>query len=272
MNQNNLQKIFSAIIGFLQGLRVKPVVINTPVSPVKPKETPVEVISQKTVVIKSEILPQPTSNGFLICPIKENDADGKPLTSRTVRISAVIDHSGTAIDPSSTKFWGKGAKDQTVKAFNGEVGCGKQCPAEPCGYQKQDLSEFFANKEINYVGVRSDGGKCTLQYDGHAGYDFPYSPGTPVIAPASGELHKATQGSDLIYNACWDKDHSFYIKHDNGFVTWFRHCIKLADDIETLIGSDLTKICRVEKGQSIAQSGDFESWKVKEQRLIYILR
>jgi len=200
-------------------------------------------------------------NKFLICPIKGDDDQGSPLTSRTVKISSVLDHSGTAIDPQSNNQWGKNAKNQKVKAFNGEIGEGKQCPQEPCGYPKNNLTEFFQNKEINYVGVSYDGGKYTLQYDGHAGYDFPYPLLTPIAAPADGDLYKVAQGADSIYGACWDKDHSFYIRHDNGFVTWFRHCTNLADNIEAVIGDNFKKTFRVKSGDLIASSGNFESWK-----------
>ncbi|MEK7500252.1 MAG: M23 family metallopeptidase, partial [Patescibacteria group bacterium] len=128
----------------------------------------------------------------------------------------------------------------------------------------KDSGEFFQNKkEINYVGVSNDGGKSILQYDGHAGYDFPYSLLTPVIAPASGNLRKATKGRDLIYGASWEKDHSFYIEHENGFVSWFRHCVKLTDEIESQMGGDYEKSFFVEQGTLIAFSGDFENWKVR---------
>ncbi|MEK7194279.1 MAG: M23 family metallopeptidase [Patescibacteria group bacterium] len=248
-----MQKIIQAILSILSSLKNgRGDFQNTPVSLVNQKAEPV-------VTISKEVIP---SSGFLVCPIKEYDIYGQPLTSRTVKISAVIDHSGTAIDPNSTNGWGKGAKDQKVKAFNGETGMGNQCPQEPCGYPKIDSGDFFPNKEINYVGVLSDGGKQNLQYDGHAGYDFPYQSGTGVLAPSDGELFKATQGTDSIYNAHWDKDHSFYIKHKNGFITWFRHCSKLVDNLEASIGNDFNKSCHVESGQLIAESGNFENGKI----------
>ncbi|MBI4993380.1 M23 family metallopeptidase [Candidatus Wolfebacteria bacterium] len=193
---------------------------------------------------------------FLICPIQGNDSSGAPLTPYTVKISAVLDHSSTAIDPDSNRHWGKNAKDQKVKAFNGEIGEGAQCPQEPCGYPKKDGGEFFQNKEINYVGVSYDGGKNTLQYDGHAGYDFSYPKFTPVVAPADGKLYKAAQGKDLIYGANWNTDGSFYIVHENGFVTWFRHCEKLADSLETQILNDFTQFCAVTRGDVIAYVGN----------------
>jgi len=255
MPLNNLQKILDILKTIFQRWYQIPKIVDAPIQPEKVVEPKIE--SQPEPIV------QPKNTGFLICPLQVNDEKGLPATPRTVKISAVIDHSGTAIDPSSDKFWGKKAKDQKVKAFNGEIGEGKQCPQEPCGYCKMDSSEFFSNKEINYVGVQSDGGKCTLQYDGHAGYDFPYAPGTKIVAPAKGQLYKAGPGSDSIYGADWSKDHSFFIKHENGFVTWFRHSTKLADDIEAVIGNDFTKSSDVESGQHIALTGDFEMWKLK---------
>ena len=223
----------------------------------------IEITTVKEAIVAVEPAPvlevpkvEPKRTGFMICPISENNASGNPLTPYTVKISAVIDHSGTAIDPDSKMWWGVRAKDQRVEAFNGEIGDGAQCPQEPCGYPKKDSSEFFKSKEINYVGVSSDGGKYTLQYDGHAGYDFPYLKMTPIVAPAVGNLFKAAKGKDAIYNADWEFDHSFYIRHENGYITWFRHCEKLEDSIEASIQFDLSKSCRVEKGQIIAYVGN----------------
>lgn len=193
---------------------------------------------------------------FLICPIQGNDSSGAPITPYTVKISAVLDHSGTAIGPNSSKHWGRNAKDQRVKAFNEEVGEGAQCPQEPCGYPKKDGDEFFRNKEVNYVGVSYDGGKNTLQYDGHAGYDFPYPKLTPVVAPADGKLYKVEQGKDSIYGGNWSTDGSFCIVHENGFVTWFRHCEKLSDSLEEQISNDLTQFCTVKQGDVVAYVGN----------------
>ncbi|MEK7647170.1 MAG: M23 family metallopeptidase, partial [Patescibacteria group bacterium] len=208
--------------------------------------------------------PQPINKKFLICPIKGSDANGQPLTSHTVKISAVLDHSGTVIDFESKNHWGKSAKDKRVKAFNGEVGENEPTFSPPFGYSKTDNTPFLRNA-INYVGVYDAKDKyqktCYLNYDGHAGYDFPYSPGTPVVAPANGLLFKAAEGKDKIYGANWSKDHSFYIEHANGFITWFRHCEKMEDKIENEIGSDSSKHSQVERGQVIAHTGKFENWK-----------
>lgn len=219
---------------------------------------PPELIKEEGAVItpKEKQLEPRTKSGFLICPIKDSDEFGKPLTPHTARISAVLDHSGTAIDPNSNKHWGKNAKDQKVRAFNEEVGEGIQCLQEPCGYPRKSGGEFFQNNEINYVGVSYDGGKNTLQYDGHAGYDFPYPKQTPIVAPADGNLYKAAQGKDLIYGANWNTDGSFYIVHKNGFVTWFRHCEKLANSFEAQISNNFMQFCIVKQGDVVAYVGN----------------
>lgn len=216
----------------------------------KSQETTTELLTQESVQ-KEE-----PGAGFLICPIQAKDQNGLSVSPYTVKISAVLDHSGTAIDPDSNKQWGKNAKDQKVKAFSGEIGEGAQCSQEPCGYSKKDGGEFFKNKEINYAGVLSDGGKNTLQYDGHAGYDFPYPKLTPIVAPADGNLYKAGQGKDLIYGANWNTDHSFYIVHENEVITWFRHCEKLADSLEAQILDDFTRSCSVKRGEVVAYVGN----------------
>jgi len=221
---------------------------------------------KKDETIKEEILPllitipdlvSPiVKTEFLICPIQGNDKDGKALTSRTVRICSVVDHSGTAIDPSSKKHWGMHAKDQKVKAFNGEVGDGQASAGAPYGYQKQTSTPFFSSGEINYVGGVSDGSKSKyfLNYDGHAGYDFPYPKLTPVLATAGGKLCKAVVGDDPTYGASWDVDHSFFIKHENGYTSWFRHCEKLSDEVEASLATE--NGCDVEQGQVIAFVGN----------------
>jgi murein DD-endopeptidase MepM/ murein hydrolase activator NlpD len=216
----------------------------------KAQEPSAELITRE--VVRTE----ETDTGFLICPIQGKDSNGLLLTPYTVKISAVLDHSGTAIDPDSSNHWGRRAKDQKVIAFNGETGEGAQCSQEPCGYSKKDSSEFFKGKEINYVGVLSDGGRYTLQYDGHAGHDFPYPKLTAIVAPADGKLYKAAQGKDSVYGVNWSTDGSFYIAHENGFVTWFRHCEKLVDSLETQISNDFTQSCSVKQGEVVAYVGN----------------
>ena len=203
----------------------------------------------------------PTVTAFLVCPIQSADESGHLVTSRTVRISAVIDHSGTAIDPTSTSWWGLHAKDQKVTAFNGEVGDGEASATAPYGYTKRIPGPFFAAGEINYVGAHGVGDtygpSWYLNYDGHAGYDFAYSALTPVVATAGGVLQKATDAEDVVYGQGWNIHHTFYVQHPNGYSTWYRHCTSLADTIEARIGSDFSKTVEVAQGQVVASVGDF---------------
>ncbi len=216
----------------------------------------------------------PTSTGFLICPVKLNDANGRPVTSRTAKITAVIDHMGTAIDPSSNKPWGLNAKDQKTRSFNGEVGDGDPCAGTSAlGYAKKVPSPFFSAGEINYVGAPGAGDKYGptfyLNYDGHAGYDFKCIPGTQLIAPADGDLFKAQtdpidgvnrtwalKNLGLNNPTAWEGWHSFYIKHANSYVSWLLHCTKLVDEIEAQL-TDYTKSVAVKEGQIIAYSGGY---------------
>lgn len=205
------------------------------------------------------IPPSPQNETFLLCPIQANDAAAKPVTSKTVKISAIIDHSDTAIDPTSSKNWGIHAKDQKVIAFNGEVGGNQPSSAPPYGYTNNTSTPFFSIKEINYVGASSDGTKATsyLNYDGHGGFDFSYPKLTPIVAAADGNLHKVADVDDATYHQGWNIQHTFSIKHPNGFTTTYRHCVKLEDSLEAQLGNDFKKTCPVKQGQVIAYVGDF---------------
>ena len=265
MQKIDIVKFLQTLANFLsrKSAKTSNVLIDTKKESIKvliPETKPINSLQTEPAEQKAQVTIK--DKKFLICPIQGKDENGNALTARTIRISAILDHSGTAIDPNSSLSWGKSAKDQKVAAFNGEIGEGVKCPTEPCGYPKKEFGDFFRNKEINYVGVSSDGGKSVLQYDGHAGYDFPYPLMTPVLAPAGGKLYKAAKGKDAIYGGMWGSetnnyklDNSFYIEHDNGFITWFRHCIKLHDNIEQKIGSNFSTFYSVEKGQIIAYVG-----------------
>ena len=254
-----IQAFFKALLAALQKTRPKvptppqpqpvPVVVHTdpPPAPVNTIFPPVE--------------PPPQSSGFLTCPIQANDTSGKPVTSRTVRISGVVDHSDTAIDPNSAKRWGLHAKDLKVKTFNGEIGDGEASAEAPLGYTKQSPAPFFANSEINYVGAHSSkdkyGPTFYLNYDGHAGFDFSYAAMTPILATAEGILHKASNAEDTIYGQGWDVHHTFCIKHSNRYSTWYRHCTKLANNVEAQLTTTPTKTCSVAQGQVVAYVGSF---------------
>ncbi len=266
---NSLGELFKALLSALQNFLSK-----KSISPVTPQPVPVVVTTQPPPVVVPPVTPTPviipeptpetppnTNTGFLICPIKGVDNQGQPLNSRTVKISAVIDHSGTALDPASTNRWGKSAKDQKVKAFNGEIGSGEQSAGTaPFGYAKNPATPFFASGEINYVGAASSDGaraKSFLNYDGHAGYDYPYSKSTPVVAAAGGTLYKLQNSEDTTYGQGWPVHHTFVINHGNGYSTSYRHCDKLADDVEAQIGNDFNKPATVKAGQVVGYVGSF---------------
>lgn len=250
-----LQKLFSALSKQRMPKSSQPVPVTT-----APEQPPSIDVILENVTPSPVIDPEPQNNGFLACPIQGSDKEGKPLTSRTVKVVSVIDHSDTAIDPASSKRWGLRAKDQKVTAFNGEIGDGEACASPPLGYTKKIPEPFFANGEINYVGVHSTGDKYPanyyLNYDGHAGYDFGYPRMTPILATSDGLLHKASNTEDSVYGQGWEAQHTFYIKHQNGYSTWYRHCVKLSNEVEAKIGSDYSKSCAVRQGQVVAYVGD----------------
>lgn len=236
-----------------------PLVINSEAKDAGMEPKPAEVIQPTP----KETTRENTDNGFLSFPIDAKDSEGNSINHRTAKISAVIDHYGTAIDPENKSAgWGKRAKDNRVRAFNGEVGDYTKTTSGPYGFTKKDLTPFFQNKEINYIGVydSSDQHKPTyyLNYDGHSGYDYPYPQGTPLLAPADGLLHKAIQDSingTRGWPTAWEGWHTFYINHQNGFSTWFLHCTKLHDDIEDKILEDFTKSYEVKRGRVVGYIG-----------------
>lgn len=253
-----LKRVIEWIVGTFSKASIPgpvPVVVQ-PTTPSQPTPPIVEIPSD-VIKIPNSI----ASSSFMVCPIQANDANGQPVTPFTAKIASVIDHSDTTIDPTSKKGWGLHAKDQKVIAFNSEVGDGESSAVAPFGYTKKTLSPFFAGKEINYVGAVGGGDAYGptfyLNYDGHAGYDFAYGSMTPILAPADGTLHKATNADDNVYGQGWEIHHTFYIKHSNGFSTWFRHCTKLADDIEAVLLNDYSKSYPVTQGQVVAYVGNF---------------
>lgn len=235
-------------------LPTKPAAPSTksiPTDPVIPTNIPVNT-SQEV----------PTSR-FMILPLLIAGNTGISLTPYTAKISAVLDHAGTSIDPAASNIgWGKPAKDRKVKAFNGEIGDGDATTSPPYGFAKTVPAPFFQAKEINYVGVYDPSDKHPaahfLNYDGHAGYDFPYPVGTSLVAPADGYLYKAKEDPVDGKNAqltAWEGFHSFYIDHQNGFFSWFLHCQTLHSSIENQILNDYTKSCLVTQGQTVAYLG-----------------
>jgi DNA-binding beta-propeller fold protein YncE len=211
-------------------------------------------------------------NAFLNFPLAAV-CNGIPCTPFTARISAVMDHSGTPLDPVNNPghFY---VADGKVQAFTGEVGeitFGENCIPGP-GYKNQDGTDFLANS-LNYVGTASckknellspdadTNPKRFLNYDGHSGYDYSYPKRTPIVAPAGGQLFKATV-DDVNHNRqCpfngWKEWHTFYIVHENGYSTWYLHADELEGAIDKQIGNDFTKSVTVNKGEVVGFVGQF---------------
>lgn len=270
---NNFAKILNGFIELLSKIFARHVISTPTRVVVEPKPIPQTTQPEVTPPESQPMVPtQLTSSGFLVCPVKRNDAKGNPLTSKTVEIISVIDHSGTKIDPSSSNTWGITAKDKKVMAFNGELGDGESTLGAPYGYLKTPPGPFFLKREINYVGSGSGlsgyPDNYYLNYDGHAGYDFRCKLMTEIQAPADGDLYKAqtdpidgvnktwaTKNLGKSDPTAWDGWHTFFIKHSNGYSTWFLHCIKLVDEIENQL-TDYQKYVPVNKGQLIAYTGN----------------
>jgi hypothetical protein len=131
-----------------------------------------------------------------------------------------MDHAGTPLDPNPTtrlRTWYQENSVpiamRAVTAYTGETGTwasGRDAD-KASGYKNASGTNFVVNG--NYVGTHADDnlcGKATstcaktfLNYDGHSGYDYPFSGanttgqgGTTIVAPAVGQLYKATD--DLV--------------------------------------------------------------------------
>lgn len=201
--------------------------------------------------------------------------DGVPCTPYTAKVASVMDHSGTPLDPiNNPGRWY--VTDGKVKAFNGEIGeaiFGTNCSPGP-GYQKNALGEEFLS-ELNYVGATckkpehpdaNTHPERFLNYDGHPGYDYPYTRDTPVVAAASGRLFKAQTdtvnhtrnvNSKCFNSNAWTEWHAFYIDHDNGYTTWYLHVKGLAPEIEKAIRNDFSTFVDVQAGQIVAFVGNW---------------
>ncbi len=174
-------------------------------------------------------------------------------------ISAVMDHSGTPLDPDTSRkrCWYIPCEDKKVLAYTGELG---NVPPYNCrpgpGYKNENGTPFEVNG--NYVGARcikTDPLSKTiryLNYDGHSGYDYPFlAKTTAVRAAADGRLFKATvdnvnHNSSCLFNG-WQEWHTFYIVHDNGYSSWYLHVDRLA----------VNSGDHVAQGQIVAYVGQF---------------
>jgi hypothetical protein len=175
------------------------------------------------------------------------------LTPHTARVTSILDHSVFANNP--IKFY---TKDSVVEAFNGETGQ-RKCkniyitPTYSIRGCKNDTGTRFLGGVLNYTG---GGEPRYLWYDGHPGYDYGIPKGTTLRASADGKLFKAVKdpvNSPRAANA-WNKFHTFYIDHGNGYSSWYLHSNRLLPEIAAEIAEK--GYADVVKGQPIAKSGD----------------
>ncbi|HEX7406918.1 MAG TPA: choice-of-anchor Q domain-containing protein [Candidatus Binatia bacterium] len=150
-----------------------------------------------------------TTDFYLAFPLSSKRGPADKL------INSVFDHH----IPSSAPYYGIGAHDLTVTAFTGEEGLasiGIENPDDEIG-------------KISYAGAKpfSLNGAYTglnfLSYDGHAGIDFNASEGTPIRAPAEGEVLVQPTSDNDVYGMGVGKYNPLVIDHGNGYRTWILH-------------------------------------------------
>ena len=184
-------------------------------------------------------------------------------TPYTAPLFAVLDHAGTfytqCCDTQITAYTGE-------TAFEGPLDLG--CPAAPelpmclitpgcvCAYRHPASTAFVVNG--HYVGPGLGG--AFLSYDGHAGYDYAYAAGTPLIALADGTLCKAVAdpvNGHVGAPTAWDKFHTFYVDHGvvdgTGYAAWYLHATDL---VGALAGLAPGACAPVADGQTIATVGN----------------
>jgi len=160
---------------------------------------------------------------------------GFPLegyTPYTVPISSVFDHS--MITPYAT--------DSVVVAYTGEKGDNIKYGSTDCINQSNG-QPFIING--NYTGASSCGGIYYLSYDGHPGFDYVVSTGTPVYATASGTITEIQCPS---YPGLCTGFGRIYIDHGNGYSTQYWHLSKQVGSL--IVGSN------IQKGELIGYSGN----------------
>jgi Peptidase family M23 len=220
-------------------------------------------------------------------------------TAHNANIASVMDHFGTPLDPNPTTRLPTWYQEnpvpiarRAVTAYTGETGTWTNGRDEPkptkhekdsgSGYQNASKTTFVVNG--NYVGASVDQTSCGidqfgnvisncqckatktcaatfLNYDGHSGYDYPFSHFTHIVAPAAGTLYKASKDWVNANSSCaaqgWKQWHTFYIDHGNGFSTWYLHADSLEASIEKTIGNNYNVGVPVTTGQLVAYVGNF---------------
>jgi murein DD-endopeptidase MepM/ murein hydrolase activator NlpD len=119
----------------------------------------------------------------------------------TFTVSSIMDHSAKPY-----------VKDNKVISYDGEISTNLQSPTpiygDYYGYGRPAVKKLT---QIKYYS------NTFLDYDGHAGYDYPYPASQPIYAPASG-----TMKIDPYYSNN-TSGKAFYIDHTNSYMTKFLH-------------------------------------------------
>ncbi len=194
------------------------------------------------------------------------------VTAYNAPLISVMDHQGA--------FYTK-CCDTVIVAFTGETAVRgaevELCPLPPgfpaclsgsciCGYKHPRGGTYVVNG--HYEGALFN--PQFLSYDGHAGYDYRYAFGTPLVATRDGTLCKAQE--DFINGhvgtpSAWDKFHTFYIDHGvwagRGYASWYLHAQDLQG--EGTNGQNLQDLqpgecAPVAQGQGVATVGNFGSF------------
>jgi cysteine-rich repeat protein len=189
---------------------------------------------------------------------------GEPgATAYTAPITSVLDHGGTfythCCDTETVAYTGEVARRE-----DGELFCPVAAGDFPaclfasgclCSYPPPGGGTFVITG--SYTGF----GGSHLLYDGHAGYDYAYGFGVPIVAPRAGQLCKAQE--DLVngrfgFASAWEKFHTFYVDHGDvggvGHATWYLH----ASDLETPALQALApgECAAVTQGEVVARVGN----------------
>ncbi len=162
--------------------------------------------------------------GFLAFPIQG-------LTPSTANISSVFDHLATANNYPGTGVMAYTGENGTVKDTTWSTDNGHGLLY---GYKLASGAAFTVNG--HYTGGGTPG---TLYYEGHTGYDFPYSHSYEVVAAAAGTVHKLNDAYNTIY-----------IDHANGYSTFYLHMAP-ADTVDLVDGAT------VSQGQHLGYCGTY---------------
>ncbi len=147
------------------------------------------------------------------------------MSPYTATINGVLDHH-MAVDGNGLSIGN--CADAYITAYTGEEGrlqfgapnpVVASAPTNACapgvplnGYQKNGGAAFSVGGQYDMTGGNDSG--IFLYYDGHTGYDYPVSNGTPVYAVANGVVQESSAHS---------YGDTVVVKHQNGYTSHYLH-------------------------------------------------